>query len=345
MDAEVESPLREVSVADIGCLIERLQEHGVHGAKSRCLLLLLQSGVNTCPCRIYASQESGQPLVVITITRQWHGHHALGVFAREDAASLRCLAAALRAPGLQLWGTPFTADGVPLHVAHVLRTAAEERGLTWDGLAPFDLFVQESCQPPEHVLECPAGVVIRPLNEGHVDQVKRFWEYSDHVPGVDGIIRDGVLRGLSAGAFSHGASPPPSSTASASAVAPISSQTSPPVLPSALPSASHPASPSASSSASSSATSSLSSLDNERLMSWAVVDRNGGIGFLHTLATQRRRGLGRLVLAHLTQLCLQHGLPCVVCTRPVNTGVMRALAALRYERAYSAVWADVGGRG
>ncbi|XP_037076656.1 uncharacterized protein LOC119097790 [Pollicipes pollicipes] len=183
MDAEVESPLREVSVADIGCLIERLQEHGVHGAKSRCLLLLLQSGVNTCPCRIYASQESGQPLVVITITRQWHGHHALGVFAREDAASLRCLAAAVRAPGLQLWGTPFTADGVPLHVAHVLRTAAEERGLTWDGLAPFDLFVQESCQPPEHVLECPAGVVIRPLNEGHVDQVKRFWEYSDHVPG------------------------------------------------------------------------------------------------------------------------------------------------------------------
>ena len=108
------------------------------------------------------------------------------------------------------------------------------------------------------------GVTLRPLDASHLDTVKRFWPYTSRANDADAIIGDGVLAGLSVGAF----------------ISQAGAAVTPPEGP----------------------------------VSWCVLNHNGSLAFLHTLESERGRGLGGLALAALTQLCQQRGYPCSVAT-------------------------------
>ena len=60
--------------------------------------------------------------------------------------------------------------------------------------------------PPDITLRPPnfshrPGITLRPLDASHFDTVKRFWSYAARAADADVIIRDGLLAGLSVGAF------------------------------------------------------------------------------------------------------------------------------------------------
>ncbi|XP_037071698.1 uncharacterized protein LOC119092903 isoform X1 [Pollicipes pollicipes] len=193
-----------VNEGDIDHLVARLEAHGPITAKSRCLLLLIQRGVNTCKHWIYASPDTSKPLVSIVITLAAPDLHVVDAFAPEDAASMRRLAAAMLAPELHehLWRVPFRADCWPCYLEPVLDYVRHQREFSSRLIEANTLFVKEASSPAEDVLtRCPPGVSVRPLDGIHLDTVKRFWPYTAVTPDADGVMRDGMTVGLSVGVF------------------------------------------------------------------------------------------------------------------------------------------------
>ena len=77
-------------------------------------------------------------------------------------------------------------------------------------------------------------------------------------------------------------------------------------------------------------------LPADGLASWVVVNNNGGLGFLHTLSSQRRRGLAALVLAELTRISEEAGYPPVLHTN--SPSVQRMAQQLGYASTYPIFW-------
>ncbi|XP_037085881.1 uncharacterized protein LOC119106361 [Pollicipes pollicipes] len=199
-----EQNVQLVNQEDIGHLVARLKAYGPITAKTRCLLLLIQSGINTCKHWIYASPDTSKPLVSIVIMLAAPDWHVVDAFAPEDAASMRRLTAAMLAPELheRLWRMPFRADCWPCYLKQVLGDVRHQRGFSSRLIDTNTLFVKEEYPPVECVLTCcPPGVSVRPLDSMHLDTVKRFWPYTAVTPDADGVMRDGMTVGLSAGVF------------------------------------------------------------------------------------------------------------------------------------------------
>ncbi|XP_037085580.1 ATP-dependent RNA helicase DbpA-like [Pollicipes pollicipes] len=100
-------------------------------------------------------------------------------------------------------GVPFRADGWPCYLKPMLDYVRQQRGFSYGHLdAVARLFVKEALSSAEDVPTCcPPGVFVRPLDSIHLDTVKRFWPYTADLPDIDGVIRDGMTVGLSAGVF------------------------------------------------------------------------------------------------------------------------------------------------
>ena len=118
--------------------------------------------------------------------------------------------------------------------------------------------------------------------------MKHYWPYAHLAPDSDSMICDGVKAGLSAGAFVTDTTSPTAGD--------LGDQEEP--------------------------------LPTDGLASWVVVNNNGGLGFLHTLSSQRRRGLAGLVLAELTRISEQAGYPPVLHTN--SPSVQRMAQQLGY---------------
>ncbi|XP_037085991.1 uncharacterized protein LOC119106450 [Pollicipes pollicipes] len=117
---------------------------------------------------------------------------------------MRRLTAAMLAPELheRLWRVPFRADCWPCYLEPVLDDVRHQRGFSSRLIDANTLFVKEASSPAEAVTTCcPPGVSVRPLDSIHLDTVKRFWPYTAVVPDADGLMRDGMTVGLSAGVF------------------------------------------------------------------------------------------------------------------------------------------------
>ena len=75
------------------------------------------------------------------------------------------------------------------------------------------------------------------------------------------------------------------------------------------------------------------------LASWMIVCNNGGLGFLHTLSSQRRRGLASLVMAELTRISEAAGYPAVLHSNDKH--VRRTAQRLGYEELCPISWVFV----
>ena len=61
------------------------------------------------------------------------------------------------------------------------------------------------CPRPDHTLPVHSpGISLRPLDSVHLDTVKQYWPYAASAADADVIIGDGLLAGLSIGAFIDG---------------------------------------------------------------------------------------------------------------------------------------------
>ena len=144
-----------------------------------------------------------------------------------------------------------------------------------------------------------AGIRVDRLLPEHTETVKHYWPFAADVLEAHPIIDDGVLAGLSAGAFVT----EPASQSSGD----LGDQEEP--------------------------------LPADGLASWAVVNHNGGLGFLHTLSSQRRQGLAGLVLAELTRISEAAGYPPVFHTN--HPAVRRVAQELGYVELFPITWAGV----
>ncbi|KAF0305896.1 hypothetical protein FJT64_022526 [Amphibalanus amphitrite] len=135
------------------------------------------------------------------------GFQSLSAVTPNTAEGHRQMAALLRWPALAelLWAVPFRADFVPLWMGPLLSSAAAERGARWWQGVTMQQFSQGPGQPlAQGEEESSPGITLRPLDANHFDIVKHYWPYAARAADADAIIRDGLLAGLSMGAFVDG---------------------------------------------------------------------------------------------------------------------------------------------
>ena len=146
---------------------------------------------------------------------------------------------------------------------------------------------------------CRPGVRVGRLLPEHSQTVKHYWRYAHLTPDTDRVIGDGLEVGLSAGAFVTDTTSPTAGD--------LGDQEEP--------------------------------LPADGLASWVVVNNNGGLGFLHTLSSQRRRGLAGMVLAELTRISEKAGYPPVLHTN--SPSVQRMAQQLGYASICPLFWVMV----
>ncbi|XP_043189203.1 uncharacterized protein LOC122363717 [Amphibalanus amphitrite] len=297
-----EGEVAQVDIADVDPLLKELETLGALSAKIRCLLLLLKNGVNKSRCHIFAIR-SEDGIAAVVVTESAPGFQSLSAVTPNTAEGHRQMAALLRWPALAelLWAVPFRADFVPLWLGPLLASAAAEQGARWWQGVTMQQFSQSPGQPlAQKEEESSPGIVLRPLDANHFDIVKHYWPYAARAADADAIIRDGLLAGLSMGAFVDG----DTATSTGDASTPTGDASTP--------------------------TDDASTPTGDGLVSWCVLNHNGSLAFMHTMESHRRQGLGGLVLGALTRLLQQRGYPCSASTVLGPQYGTRALQQLGY---------------